>query len=68
MQSVVENVEEERKSEGKPANSQGYQNSGGFDLMADSFIISYSDDVSSCGLYQDQHRHTENEHRKKSFK
>ena len=55
MQSVVEDVEEERENEGSPANCKDNQNSHRSDLMAKSFIISYSDDVSNCGIYQDHH-------------
>ena len=61
MQSVVEDVEEERENEGSPANSQWYQNSHGSYLMAKSFIISYSDDVPNFGIYQDHHRQAINE-------
>ena len=59
MQGVVDDVQEEREKEGSPANSQGYQHSGGCDLMTNSSRISYSDDVFSRDLYQDHHCQTE---------
>ena len=50
MQSVVEDVENDRKDEGSPANCQGYQNSEDCEVVTYSFGISDSDGFSSLDL------------------
>ena len=60
MESVVEDVEDERQTEGSPANSQCCQYIGGCDDMRISLSVNHSDGPSSCSsLYQGQYCQTE---------
>ena len=43
MESIVEDVEDDRKNEGSPANSQCFKDSGGCDDMSFSISIYHSD-------------------------
>ena len=52
MESVVENVEDERQTEGSPANSQRCEDSGGCDDMGISLSVNHSDGPSRHGQYQ----------------
>ena len=52
MQSIVEEVEEERETEGRPANSQHGEDNGGSDVMRNSRGVHHSDGLAGC-LYQD---------------
>ena len=59
MESIVEDVEDERETEGSPANSQSCEDSGGCDDMGISLSVNHSDGPSSCGHYQGHHCQTE---------
>ena len=59
MESVVEDVEDERQTEGSPANSQSCEDSGGCDDMGISLSVNHSDGPSRCGHYQGHHSQTE---------
>ena len=60
MESIVENVEDERQYEGTPANSQSGEDSGGWDGMGISLSVNHSDGLSSCsGHHQGHHCQTE---------
>ena len=52
MESVVEDVEDERQTEGSPANSQRCEDSGGCEVRGMSLSVNHSDGPSSCGQYQ----------------
>ena len=52
VQSIVEEVEEERETEGRPANSQHGEDNGGSDVMRNSRGVHHSDGLPRC-LYQD---------------
>ena len=52
MESIVEDVEDDRETEGSPPNSQCDENSGGADEMRISFGVNHIDGLSSCGHYQ----------------
>ena len=60
MESVVEDVEDERETEGSPANYQRCEDSGGCDDMRISLSVHHSDGLSWCGHYQGHHSQTEN--------
>ena len=60
MESVVEDVEDEREKEGSPANSQCGEDSGGCEVMGISSSVNHSDGLSSFGHYQGHHCQTEN--------
>ena len=59
MESIVENVEDERQYEGTPANSQSGEDSGGWDGMGISISVNHSDGPSGCGHHQGHHCQTE---------
>ena len=60
MESVVEDVEDEREKEGSPANSQCGEDSGGCEVMGISSSVNHSDGLSGCSsLYQGHHCQTE---------
>ena len=52
MDSIVDDVEEERETEGSPANSQRCEDSGGWEVMRISLSVNHGDGPSSCGQYQ----------------
>ena len=59
MESIVEDVEEERETEGSPANSESCEDNGGCDSMGISISVNHSDGPSSCSShYQGHHRQT----------
>ena len=49
MESIIEDVEDKRETEGSPANSECNENSGGVDGMRISFSVNHRDFLSSCG-------------------
>ena len=51
MESIVEDVEDDRESEGSPANSQSCEDSGGWDWMSKSLSV-YHSDLSRCSHYK----------------
>ena len=57
MERIVEDVEDERQTEGSPANSQCSEDSGGCELMRMSISVNHVDGLS--GLYQGHHCQTE---------
>ena len=61
MESIVEDVEEERQTEGSPANTQCCEDSGGCDDMRISISVNHSDALSRFGnyLYKGYHCQTE---------
>ena len=59
MESIVEDVEDERETEGSPANSQSCEDSGGCDRTIFSLSVNHRDGLTSCGLYQGHHCQTE---------
>ena len=58
MESIVEDVEDQRQTEGCPANAQSCEDSGGCDGVGISISVYDVDGVSSCGHYQCYHRQT----------
>ena len=60
MESIVEDVEDERETEGSPANSQRFKDSGGTDGMRISISVDYLDVLSRHGHYQGRHCQAEN--------
>ena len=59
MESIVEDVEDQRQTESSPANSQRCEDSGGCDVMRISLSVNHSDGPSSCSShYQGHHRQT----------
>ena len=61
MESVVEDVEDEREKEGSPANSQSCEDSGGCELMRMSISVQHRDVLTSYGHYQGHHCQTKNQ-------
>ena len=59
MESIVEDVEDERQYEGSPANSQSCEDSGGWDGMGISIIVNHSDGLSRCCHHQGHHCQTD---------
>ena len=57
MESIVEDVKDQRETEGSPANSQCSENSGGAEVMRISLSVNHSDGLS--GHYQGHHGQTE---------
>ena len=57
METIVEDVEDQRENEGSPANSQSCEDSGGFEVMRISLSVNHSDGLS--GHYQGHHGQTE---------
>ena len=49
MVSIIEDVEDQRETEGSPANSQSCEDSGGFEVMRISLSVNHSDGLSRCG-------------------
>ena len=58
MESIVEDVKDEREAEGSPANSQGFKDRGGWKVMRISMSVNHSDGLSH---YQGRHCQTEEE-------
>ena len=52
MESVVEDVEDEREKEGSPANPQRCEDNGGGDGTIFSLSVDHRDGLTSCGHYQ----------------
>ena len=60
MESVVEDVEDEREKEGSPADDEGGEDSGGCDGMGVSIRVQHSDSLSRFGHDQGHHCYTVN--------
>ena len=60
MESVVEDVEDEREKEGSPANSQSCEDSGGCELMRMSISVQHRDVLTWCGPHQSHHSQADN--------
>ena len=60
MESIVEDVEDQRETESSPANEECCEDSGGCDGMRISLSVNHRDFLSSSGLYQGYHCQTEN--------
>ena len=59
MESIVKDVEDDRETEGSPANSQSLEYSGGGEVMRISIRVNHCDGLSRCGHYQGHHCQTE---------
>ena len=55
MESIVQDVEDDRKKEGSPANSQSFEDSGGCDWMRISISVNHIDGHFRYGHYQGRH-------------
>ena len=60
MESIVEDVEDDREKEGSPANSQSFKDSGGGDWMRISVSINHMDGHFRYSHYQGRHCQAEN--------
>ena len=60
MESIVEDVEDERETEGSPTHHQACEDSGGCDGMRIPLSVNHSDGLSRCGHYQGHHCQTTN--------
>ena len=60
MESIVEDVEDEREKEGSPADDEGGEDSGGCDGMGVSISVQHSDGLSRFGHDQGHHCYTRN--------
>ena len=49
MESIVDDVEDERQNEGSPANPESCVDSGGCEFMRMSISVNHSDGLSMCG-------------------
>ena len=52
MESIVEDVEDDRETEGSPAKSQSCEDSRGCDIVRNSRRVNQYDGLSRCGHYQ----------------
>ena len=55
MESIVEDVEDERETEGSPANSECFKDSGGCEVMRMSLSVYHVDGLSRHGHYRGRH-------------